>query len=276
MINMKAIIFSDVRAIIHSKRFWIAVGLILMSSLINSMSTFLFEEDVPGGYIGIFLYGNIRGNPMMNFLAPFIPAFVFGPLAVAAMDTDLELRQKAGIKKNLAAHSVSSVLTGAGVFIIAYAIVLVGCFIFDPTIQETKYIATGLFADVYNTSIPMYIVLYILYSSLFGAVYSFFSLGIGLATRSHSMAMVLPGLIYYASYILWGFVDNPFLSWVNLLLPSFTYEFNVVKDASPILGKVAGLGCVILASVVMVVVAHKKLKRAVCGSMDENTAKEEI
>lgn len=274
---MKAIILNDLKAILFSKRFWIAVGLIVVCSAINTISIFLFQEDVSGGFLGIFIYGNIRGNAMMNFLAPFIPAFVFGPLVVGVMQTGAckEQWQKTGIKKSLTAHSISSIISGAAIFIVAYVIVLAGCFICDPTIQETEYIATGLFAGVYDASIPMYIVLFILYSSLFGAVYSFFSMGIGLTTHSPSMAMVLPGIVYQASYTIWAFIDNPILSWVDLLLPSFSYEFNVVKTASPILGKVAGLGLVILASVVMVIAGYKKLKRTSYIFIDANTEKKQ-
>ena len=269
---MKAIIISDLKAVILSKRFWIAVGLIVVSSLFNTMSIFLFDQDVPSGFLEIFIYGNIMGVPMMNFLAPFIPAFVFGPLIVGHMQTDAgrELWHKTGIKKSLAAHSVSSAITGAGIFIVANAIVLAGCYIYDPTISEVDYIAAGLFAEVFSASVPMYIVLYVLHGAFFGAVYAFFSMGIGLATKSYSMAMVLPGVIYQASLMIWVFLDNPILSWIELLLPSFSFDFESVKSAFPILGKVAGFGCVILASAVLVIAAYRKMKRAPGECFDES------
>ena len=272
---MKAIILRDLKSVIRSKRLWIAVGLIVLSSAINLTTIFLFEQDKPAGFLGVFIFADIRGNPMMNFLAPFIPAFVFGPLAAKELHKELALEQKTQIKRSLAAHSVSSVISGAAISIIAYIIVLIGCFIFDPTIQDIDYTAAGLFADVFSTCVPLYIVLFILYSALFGAVYSFFSLGIGLITRSLSMAMVLPGLIYQASHLIYGFVNNHVLSWIDLLLPSFTYQFNVVKTASPILGKVAGIGCIVIASIIMVAATYKKLKRTTDNSLNESMGKEQ-
>ena len=268
---MRAIIFSDLKAIMLSKRFWIAVGLIVASSLFSTITMLFFNQDVPSGFLEIFIYGNIMGVPMMNFLAPFIPAFVFGPLVVGHMQTDAgrELWHKTGIKKSLAAHSVSSAITGAGIFIVANAIVLAGCYIYDPAISGIDYMASGIFAEVFSASVPMYIVLYVLHGAFFGAVYAFFSMGIGLATKSYSMAMVLPGIIYRVSRSMWVFLDNPILSWGNILFSS-VYSFESAYPASPILGKVAGFGCVILASVVLVIVAYRKMKRASGECLDES------
>jgi len=258
---MKSAIIKDVKTVMQTRRLWIAVGLIIVCSVINTISMFAFEYDVPKGFLGIFIYADVRGNSMMNFLAPFIPAFVIGPLAVNNMKFDMERREKTEAKIKMIACSISSVITGIGIFIVANVIFLAGCYFFDPTIQETKYIAAGLFSEVYKTNMPMYVVLFILYSSLFGAVYSLFSMSIGIMTRSQSMAMVLPGLIYQASYMMWVFVDNPILSWLNVFLPSFTYEFTAVKGDSPMLTKAAGLGCVVLASIVMLIIAYRRLKR---------------
>jgi len=272
---MKAIILSDLKAVILSKRFWIAVGLIVVSSFFSTITIFLFDQDVPSNFLETFIFGNIMGVPMMNFLAPFIPAIVFGPLIVDNMQTDAgkKLWQKTGIKKSLAAHSVSSAITGAGIFMVAHVIVLVGCYIYDPTISEVDYFAEGIFAEVFSASVPMYIVLFILHVSFFGAVYAFFSMGIGLATKSYSMAMVLPGIIYHASSAMWVFLDSPILSWVNILLFSTTYNFEDAYPAAPILGKVAGFGCIILAAAVLVIAAYKRMKRTPGVFIDESAQK---
>ena len=272
---MKAIILSDLKAVILSKRFWIAVGLIVISSAFTSITTFLFEYDVPSGFLEIFIFATIGGVPMMNFLAPFIPAIVFGPLIVDNMQTDAgkKLWQKTGIKKSLAAHSVSSAITGAGIFMVAHVIVMACCFVYDPTISEIEHIASGIFAEVFSASVPMYIVLFILYVSFFGAVYAFFSMGIGLATKSYSMAMVLPGIIYHASSAMWVFLDSPILSWVNILLPGTSYGFESDYPAAPILDKVAGFGCIILAAAVLVIAAYKRMKRTPGVFIDESAQK---
>jgi len=261
---MKAIIFNDIKRTLRSKRFWICAGLIVISAILNFITEFLFNRNKPKGALELFVVGNILGNPMMNMIAPFIPAFIIGPTVAGDLITDdfKEQIKKFGAKRYLTARSISSFISGGGVFIISFLIVLAGCFFYNPAVQEIRYAPLGMFKEIYYTSVPSYIFLFILYSALFGAVFSFFSFGIGLAARNETLAMALPGIIYHGAMIVWPLFNNPLVSWLNILLPQFAYDFNLYSaPLGPETDKAIKLGVIFIVSAALVITAYGRLKK---------------
>lgn len=258
---MGTIIKDDMKNIFGSIRFWSAAAIIVICTVINLLSAVNYSKPV--GAAGLFIYGNIIGNPMMYFLAPFIPAFIFGPLALGDINKGInkDMQEMTSLKKHLAARSISSFVAGAGIFIISFIIILGGCFIVDPAIRPIDFEPSGLFSEVYYDSSLLYILSFILYTAVFGGIFSFLSFGVGLATKSLSMAMTLPGIIYHGSIMLWYLADNPVLSWIHRLLPSYTYVIMVSETPDPWVDKAVKLAAVLVASSVLAIVGYSRIKK---------------
>ncbi len=257
---MGKIIISDIKRALSSKRFWISAGLIIICTAINLLASSAYDLNKRVGWIGLFIFGNIIGNPMIYLLEPFIPAFIFAPLFMEDIKSGAykDVSKKTGLKKYLAARSVSSLIAGSGIFIISLLIILAGCFFCDPTVQTIEYMPIGLFKEVYYSSALLYIILFILYTALCGALFCFLSFGIGLASNSSSMSLVLPGIIGSCSYLMLNLFNNPVLSWMQVLLPYLVYAFDV---GTPPLNRMAKLCFILFASLILVAAGYHKLKK---------------
>ena len=258
---MKKIIFSDIKTLLRSRNFWIAVGAIIACSLLNLVQMLQTDDSARFGCLGLFIYAQY-GNHLINTLAPFIPAFIFMPLAAKDIrSAEFMSVHDISPKKHLAARAISSLIAGGGVFIIAFLVMLVGFFIYDPTIQAIKYVPTGLFSDVYSSSPLAYIGLFMVYSALYGAVYGFFGFAVGFASKSVSMAMVLPGLIYHYANLIWYFFEGTPLSFISLLLPNLTYVFAGMQSPTLYIDKALQLGVILLTGITLVITGFWRLEK---------------
>lgn len=257
---MKEIISSDIKRIIRSKGFWIAIGALIVCSLLNLVQTLQADNSARFGGLGLFIYSQY-GNHLINSLAPFIPAFVFVPLI--AEDIRLaKFMSQPSPKKRLTARAIAAAIAGGGVFITAFIIILIGFCLYDPTVQAIHYVPTGLFSDVYGSSPLAYIVLFMAYSALFGAVYGFFGFAAGFSSKSVSMAMVLPGLIYHYANLIWYFFEGTPLSFISMLLPNLTYVFAGIQSPTLYYDKAIQLGVILLTGLTLVITGYWKQEKA--------------
>ncbi len=258
---MKKIIFSDIKTLLRSRNFWIAVGAIIACSLLNLVQTLQTDDSARFGGLGLFIYAQY-GNHLINTLAPFIPAFIFMPLVAKDIrSADFMSAYEIGPKKHLAGRAMSSMIAGGGVFIIAFLVILIGFFIYDPTVQTIKYVPTGLFSEVYNSSPLAYISLFMVYSALYGAIYGFFGFAVGFASKSVSMAMVLPGLIYHYANLIWYIFEGTPLSFISLLLPNLTYVFAGMQSPTLYIDKALQLGIILLTGITLVITGYWRLEK---------------
>ncbi len=258
---MKKIIGSDIKKMLRSKNLWIAVGALIICSLLNLVQTLQIDNSERFGGLGLFIYSQYS-NHLINTLAPFIPAFVLVPLIAADLKSaDFMTAQEISPGKYLAAKSLSSAIVGSGVFIAAFLVTLIGFFIYDPTVQTINYEPTGLFSDVYYSSPLLYIGLFIVYSAFYGAVYGFFGFAVGLSSRSVSMAMVLPGLIYHYASLIWYFFEGTPLSFISMLLPNLTYVFAGIQSPTLYIDKALQLGVILLTGITLVISGYWKLDK---------------
>lgn len=255
---MGRIIISDIKTGLRSKRFLIAMGIFIASAAINIAEQLtLFETKLKGG-LDLFTFGNVFFITIIRYLAPFIPAFVLGPLIIDGLLSKDYLARKTGLKRYIAARALSSAIIGGGIFAVSYLIILLGCFIIEPSLSAEYYEPSGIFMDIYYTNAALYVFLFIAYTALFGTVYGLFSTGVGLLTKSSWMAMAMPGLVYFGARFLWPYFDNPLLSWMKFL-PGNAFNF---ESPVPLWRQASELGAVLLVSVILVVIGYFKLKRA--------------
>lgn len=257
---MREIICNDIKTVIRTKRFWITAAFIIFLAIINVLAQLTSQRIENVGALGLFIYGNIYIFPAICLAAPFIPVLVFSPLFVEDIKTGAYRKTagKTGLKKYLAARSISSLLAGGGVFIVAHLIMLIVCFAIDPSVKVSNVEVFGLFKEVFYTSVPLYILLFIVYSALYGSLFSFLSMGVGLITKSYALALVLPGIWDLSATYLWNYFNIPFLSWICKAFPSILYNFDYPVD---IWWRVPQMGGLLLLSVTLVVIGYFRLKK---------------
>ncbi len=258
---MKKLIGSDMKKVLRSLNFWIAVGAVIVCSVLNLIQALQLDGSKCFGGLGLFIYSQYS-NHLINTLVPFIPAFVFMPLMAEDTRTaGFMIAREISTKKYLAARSLTSAIAGGSVFIVAFLMLLIGFFLFDPTVQAINYEPTGLFSDVYFSSPLLYAGLFIVYSALFGAVYGFFGFAIGLSSRSVSMAVVLPGLVYHYASLIWYYFEGTPLSFISLLLPNLTYVFAGIQSPTLYFDKAIQLGVIVLIGVTLLITGYWKLQK---------------
>ena len=163
----------------------------------------------------------------------------------------------ASLKKTIIARSLSSAIIGGGIFIMAHLVILVVCFVIDPSISATYYETWGIYSHIYYTSAPLFVFLFFVYTALFGALFGLFSTGAALISKSYWMAMALPGIYYYCGRFLWMFFDNPLLSWAKFL-PGLSFDF---ESTVPLWRRGTELGAVLLVALMLIVIGYFRLKR---------------
>lgn len=252
---MKQIIFSDIKSIMRSKRFWIVAGIFIISAIINLVEMVLGGWEESAGMFGLFIYGNIYTG-LVGFLSPFIPAFLLVPLFFGDMKMSAFKAQSLSLKKYIATRSISACIVSGSVFIVSYLIVFLGCVIVDPSIQMIEFQAFGLFEKAYYTSVPLYMLLFILYSAFFGALYGLLSMGIGMATKSTTMAMIIPGIIYSLASVVTAFFSNTVYTYAYIM----RYEILI---GMPLFNRIFGSSVILLIAVVMTIIGYFRLKKEV-------------
>lgn len=252
---MKQIIYRDIKKMVCSLRFWAMIGIVVVTTII---SRFPFSINTSLGVFDLFIQKNIVDNSIMRFLAPFIPALAFGPIILD--DLQNKTFKKVSLKKYVMGKAVFSVIAGGGVFLLSFLIILGICFICSPLDVMSNYTPMGLFKSVYYYSVPLYILLFILHSMLFGMEYTLFGMGIELTSHDSSMALVLPGIVYNCARLLGTFFYNTALPWLRYLFPFLTYEFGSL-DIS-LWRSSLDMGIMLIASAGLIAWGSYKLKKS--------------
>lgn len=215
-----SLVINNLKKIITSFRFWVSVGVIVLSTII--ILTTYGPSSASAGGVNLFILGNIQSNPIMTFVAPFIPAYIIIPIIFNGLCNN-GLYHDSG--KKLSKHVISCTIAGGLVFLLAFLIILVGCFIYNPSDGTIDYYPLGLFKETYYYSNTLYVALFILHSAIFGAIFTLFSVGIALTSKNKSMALVLPGIIYNCSHLVAGLIGKTIISSISAIVPYLTYEF---------------------------------------------------
>ena len=254
---MRHIISSDMKAVLRSKRLWITVAFFVFSAIVNIIEQFTLAGYKLRGGLDFFAFGNMNYVTVLRYMAPFIPAFVLSPLYTDDIKTVRGSFKATNLKKVTVARSLSAAIIGGGIFIVSHLIILIICFVIDPSFSAGYYEPGGLFANTYSTNAPLFVLMFFGYTALFGMLYGLFSTGVWLLTKNYWMAMALPGIYYYCGRYLWMFFDNPLLSWAKFL-PGSAYDF---ESLVPLWRRGTELGAVLLIALVLIFIGYFKLKK---------------
>lgn len=253
---MKKIIYQDMRRIIRSGGFWIAISIIIVSAIINIVQTQWYDKSDKFGAYGLFIFGCVQYNPLISYLAPFVSAIAFSAVTIIPQNGSIELTD---LKKHVMGHSISSMIAGGCIFLFSFLIILAGCFIYDPSTTITYYEPLGLFKEVYYASVPLYILLFFIHSIIFGAVYALFGVGITLTAKSDAMGLVFPGVFYHIIYYIGTFFSQTIISWITVLFPVMPFNFGGLDV--PLWKNALDLGVIFIISIVMILTGYRKLRK---------------
>ena len=74
---MRRLILNDFKRVLKGYRFWTVVSVILISTVINLLTSFSFDHTKTIGAVNLFLYGNVQSNPVLSVTVPFLAALIF-------------------------------------------------------------------------------------------------------------------------------------------------------------------------------------------------------
>ena len=163
-----SLVINNLKKIITSFRFWVSVGVIVLSTII--ILTTYGPSSASAGGVNLFILGNIQSNPIMTFVAPFIPAYIIIPIIFNGLCNN-GLYHDSG--KKLSKHVISCTIAGGLVFLLAFLIILVGCFIYNPSDGTIDYYPLGLFKDVLLFKYIICCLIHIAFCYIWGNIYSF-------------------------------------------------------------------------------------------------------
>lgn len=262
---MRHMIGSDCKAVLHTKRLWIAVGLFIFSAAINIIEQFVMAGINLEGGLDFFAFGNMYFVSLVRNMAPFIPAFILSPLYTDDFQAVRDSSRTTSLKKIISARSLSSAIIGGGIFIFSYLIILIVCFVIDPSLNAIYFEPWGLFADIYYSNAPLFVLMFFGYTALYGALYGMFSTAVWLLSKNYWMAMALPGIYYYCGRFLWPFFDNPLLSWAKFL-PGYAFDF---ESLVTLWRRATEQGAVLLIAVILIVISYFRLKKEPCKTANK-------
>lgn len=216
-----------------------------------------FDKSEKFGAYGLFIFGCIQYNPLMSYLVPFVPAIAFSTISILPFKSAVKPNKKVYFKKYIFSHSISAMISGGGIFLFSFLIILAGCFVFDPSIAITYYEPLGLFKDVYFTSVPIYILLFVFHSVLFGAIYALFGVGITLTTKSNAIGLVFPGVLYHVIYYIGIIFSQTIISGITIVFPVLPFNFGGLDV--PLWKNSIDMGLIIIVSVIMIITGYIKL-----------------
>lgn len=262
---MRHMIGSDCKAVLHTKRLWIAVGLFIFSAAINIIEQFVMAGINLEGGLDFFAFGNMYFVSLVRNMAPFIPAFILSPLYTDDFQAVRDSSRTTSLKKIISARSLSSAIIGGGIFIFSYLIILIVCFVIDPSLNAIYFEPWGLFADIYYSNAPLFVLMFFGYTALYGALYGMFSTAVWLLSKNYWMAMALPGIYYYCGRFLWPFFDNPLLSRAKFL-PGYAFDF---ESLVTLWRRATEQGAVLLIAVILIVISYFRLKKEPCKTANK-------
>ncbi len=196
---MKKIFFENMKRALKSKEYWFGFFIIIIScvttAIYNLSPTGIFYDKKIGSS-EFFISAIMYSNTLLNMSAPVLAIFVCINRNSIFLKNE-EQTNLIWIKNEIKAHFLTNITIGSSVFILSYLIIyLAGLIIFSFSSGSIPP-QMGLFKQIYESSPSGYVFLFILYSGICGALYSFFGTSIKIAfSKSINFVMFITLLLY--------------------------------------------------------------------------------
>lgn len=257
---MKGLIINDFKRVLKGYRFWAVISVILISTVINLLTTFTYDHTKSIGAINLFLYGNARGNPIMALTAPFLASFIFSTAVNDDIKTGLfsSYISKISVRKYFVGRAVSTALTAACAFLFAFILILLGCYMYDPSYAGDIFNPVGVFSEIYGYSVGLYVILFVLHSSMFASIYALLGMGMATITRNNFIPLAFPGIIYHCAIYITAILNKTALIFVTAAFPSLSYETASMGMSSP--ENMLKLGTMLCVAIVLIIIGYRRMK----------------
>lgn len=230
---MKNLLLLDIKRIISSKEFYIAIIIIISGGIFTFIRNYemydLYLLDSVGT-LNIFIYSNIISNFVLSFLSPMVAVL---PFCLASFD-DLKsgfinhIIISSNRFKYIKTRCISTALSSAAVFLIAYSVMMMGIYIIDQTASVRTDYRFGQYLNVYDRSLLLYCLAFILHSMVFGMVFSLLGLGVAFNAKNKFMVLAFPLLFYYLPYYFAQIFPPDIIKKLNAFLPFLTFEITTL------------------------------------------------
>ena len=257
---MKNIVCLEIKRAVCSKYLYITIGIILISGII----TYCRNQIVLGlseygsiGALNVFIYSNIKNNPVLSFLAPFIAALC----SAASMDEiisgmDKAIIEKYSHKQYIFAQVFSIIIISAIAFTSAYILSMIGCALFSPAESVRLFSSFGQFHAVFDESLGLYCVAFIIHSALFGMCYALLGFGLFYTCRNRFAGLIGPVLIYYCTTFVTVWMPDKIKGILSYIIPSLTFEISTLDI--PLAMHITQLLCILVVSFILIYVKFEK------------------
>lgn len=247
-----------------SWQFYLSISIIIGSWFITiKRNEILFNLNnmTSVGALNLFVLGNIIENPVMMILAPLVPVLTFSSEIYNDIKSGFSnnIFQRISPQKYIMSNALFTSLIGGLVFIISYLFLFLLVLIFDPTPSPLISFIIGPFSNIYNQSLLLFCIIFILHSFIFGVVYSLFGFGIAMNCKNKIFIYILPLAIYLLPSYLLYLLPNEVVSMLNWIIPFRTFE--IAANNIPLRMNMTQLVIIGLISVFSILIGYKQLRQ---------------
>lgn len=258
---IRRIVNMDIRRMFTSWSFFAGILIVIMGGIISySRNTELFGlnnlEKV--GTLNIFIFSNIVSNVVMSILAPLVAALGFSLSTFDDIKTGFmnNVIINTNPKKYLFARIISTAFSGAIVFLISYVLFFLVSYIIDCSASVRVGFRFGLFLKIYDKSLFLYCIVFILHSMLFGSIFSLFGMGIALNVRNKNMVLILPLICYYLPSYIVSIFPQKVVQILTYFIPFLTFEISTLDIE--LYKHFSQLGFVLLIALLLIFIGYTK------------------
>lgn len=258
---LKRIVRRDLVRMLKSPELYISILIVLICAGLALKRNWIYQNlrlYSPVGALNLFIYSAIKNNTGMSIFAPFVAVLPFSYALFDEMQT--------GFSKNIIPYSsfevyikskvISSLVSGGGAFAIAYTVWLISLCIISPETSIRMGIGVGQFKSVYDYSMLLFCLLYIVYVAICGAAYALLATGLSLFLRNKYIVIGCPVILYYASFYASSMFPSEVRTILSYILPFLTFEITSV--AVPAIRNFSQIGCIYALALILIYAGQKK------------------
>lgn len=219
--------FSTILKYFHIERSILAIVIYFAAAIAGFLeNTKLGIISLSPGALNVFLFSVHFDRSYMNLAVPLIAAIVSGRFLYDELQSGFgkQIILRLGHKKYLFKQLYSTARDAFHAIIISMSVVLLFAFLISPQPSyRLGFVNAGsVFSYVYQKSLILYIILFILNTGLFAAEYALFACGLFVCLNNRYLGYIIPSMFYTFSTYVRGIPIGGIS-----LLPSNTLTFNL-------------------------------------------------
>lgn len=250
----------DVNCILKSKYFYMCISIVIISCIIYYLvatreSGVLSESKIDT--VGMFIAGAAFHNTILDILAPMLPAIAcIGLWQPYLKKNMLELKEGLCNGKYIMSRSISTFIVGGLVFAVGFLVYILICVVFNPNSQGEEILLFYDYSYIYSTNSFIYTIIYIARATLFGSIYSLFSMSFLLITKNISMYIIIPSAVYFCAVYL-GVLFPPIIKeMIFWITPIYTFGLESLSFSE--IKSIVELLSIFVVSIILIYYSYNK------------------